>query len=376
MRPPAWRRRATASSSAVALLLPSLAQHDAVGHDTLGLREALCARGLGVRVFAGSSAVQRDAEGLDAAARFLPRAALVLYQQSTGWAEGVRLLNGVPGRVLIRDHGITPSRFFSESDAALRNEVSAGEEQRAALASNPRITGFLATSPVVVSELVELGAPPERIRIVPPFTRIEALADLAPDESTLRRYLSRPADVLFVGRIAPNKGQHRIQRVIARYAALFGEPLRVRLVGKVDPRHGAYEQLLRRERSELALEGRVQVLGEVGEPALKAIYLTSRVFLCCSEHEGFCVPVVEASWLGLPVVATHQSAVADTLGPQGLVLPPDADDDLVAVALRRILHDAALRERLVEAQRSSVRLRFTRDAIGRALGAALDELGT
>ena len=253
--------------------------------------------------------------------------------------------------------------------------MRAGETQRAALASDPRIAGFLATSPVVASELSELGAPPERIRIVPPFTRVEALADLAPDESTLRRFLSRPADVLFVGRIAPNKGQHRIQRVVARYAALFGEPLRVRLVGKADPRHGAYERLLRRERGELALEGRVQLLGEVGEAALKAIYLTSRVFLCCSEHEGFCVPLAEASWLGLPVVATHQTAVADTLGSQGFVLPPDTDDDLVAVALRRTLHDAALRERLVEAQRETVRWRFSRDPFERALGAALDGLG-
>lgn len=355
----------------VAILLPSFAAHDAVGHDTQGLRDSLRDAGFGVRVFAGSSEGGLGAEPLAAARPWLKRGVLVLYQQSTGWAEGERLLASASGPLVVRDHAVTPQRFFAASDAALREEVAAGERQRAALAHDPRVTRYLATSSCTERELIALGAPSERISVVPPFSRVEDLADAAPDEAALRRFAARPADVLFVGRVAPNKGQDRIQRVAGRYASLFGESLRVRLVGKVDLRHLDYDRKLRRERAALRLEGRVQLLGEVTEAELKAAYLTSRVFLCCSEHEGFCVPLVEAAWLGLPILAAHQDAVADTLGPRGFVLPPDADDDRLAIALRRLLRDAELRERLVAAQRADATARFSRAALATTLALAL-----
>jgi glycosyltransferase involved in cell wall biosynthesis len=354
-----------------AILLPSFAAHDAVGHDTLGLRDSLRDAGFAVRVFAGSSAAGLGGESVTAARPWLRRGVLAIYQQSTGWREGERLLAAATGPIVVRDHAVTPQRFFAASDAQLRAEVAAGEGQRGALARDPRVTRFLATSACTARELVALGAPAERIAVVPPFSRVEHLADVAPDEAALRRFAARPADVLFVGRVAPNKGQHRVQRIAGRYAVLFGDALRVRLVGKVDLRHLAYDRQLRRERAELGLEGRVQLLGEVTEAELKASYLTSRVFLCCSEHEGFCVPLVEAAWLGVPILAAHQDAVADTLGRRGFVLPADAGDDLFAVALRRLLQDAELRDRLVEAQRADTYERFSRAALAARLGAAL-----
>lgn len=209
--------------------------------------------------------------------------------------------------------------------------------------------------------------------IVPPFARVEALADLAPDERALRRYAARPADVLFVGRFAPGQGQHRVQRVVARCAALSGVPLRLRLVGERDPRHAAYERRLREECRELGLSGRVELLEEPGEAERKALYLTSRVFLCCSEHEGPFRPLLEACWLGLPVIAARAPAALEALGTHGLVLPPDADDDLLAVTLWRVLRDGLLRERLVETQRDTIRARLARD-IGEA-GAGAEPLG-
>jgi glycosyltransferase involved in cell wall biosynthesis len=355
----------------ISLVLPSFAAHDAVGHDTAGIRDALRAPGRTVRIFAASAAPGLEAEPLAAAQRSLERGDLVIYQQSTGWAEGERLLAHASGPIVVRDHAVTPGHFFAASDAALQSEVAAGERQRAALARDPRVTRFLATSPVTARELVSLGAPPERVAVVPPFSRVEELAAAVPDAGALRRLTARPADVLFVGRVAPNKGQHRIQRVLSRYGALFREVPRLRLVGKSDHRHDAYASRLRRERIELRLEGAVETLGEVTEPVLKAAYLCSRVFLCCSLHEGFCVPLVEAAWLGVPVVAAHLETVEHTLGSGGLVLPPDADDDLLAVSLHRVLADAGFRERLVEEQRASVRARFSRAAIARELAAAL-----
>jgi glycosyltransferase involved in cell wall biosynthesis len=189
----------------------------------------------------------------------------------------------------------------------------------------------------------------------------------------LRRWAARPADVLFVGRIAPNKGHRRLLRIAATYAELFGRPLRIRLVGSYDRRWSAWLAVLARDRARLGIDGAVEVVGTLSTAELRAAYLTSRLLLCCSEHEGFCVPLVEAARLGLPVVATYQPAVAETLGPDALVLR-DASDDVAAVAIHRVLQDARLRDALVRAQAERFTRRYATEAVERAFVAAVEPL--
>ena len=95
--------------------------------------------------------------------------------------------------------------------------------------------------------------------------------------------------------------------------------------------------------------------------------------LCCSEHEGFCVPLVEAARLGLPVVASRQEAVAETLGAQGLAI--EGDDDTLATAVHRVIADADLRERLVGTQRERYARLFAPAAMERGFLEALGPLG-
>ena len=217
---------------------------------------------------------------------------------------------------------------------------------------------FLPASRTNAEELVALGAGPDRIAVVPPFHRIDDLVDLVPDEAALRRWTGGPTTALFVGRVAPNKGHRRILRVAAVFAELFGEALRVRFVGAQDPRLGSWQRVLERDARRFGVEGMVEFLGKRTEAELKAAYLTSHVFLCCSEHEGFCVPLVEAGHLGCPVVAIHQPAIAETLGRSGLVLV-EPSDEVIAAAVRRVTVDAGVRERLVAGLRSEVLTRFS-----------------
>jgi len=85
------------------------------------------------------------------------------------------------------------------------------------------------------------------------------------------------------------------------------------------------------------------------------------------------VPLIEAGHLGVPVVATYQSAVAETLGPQGLVLRA-ATDDVVALAIHRVLHDSVLREALVAAQADRFARLYSHDAVERCFVAAVEPL--
>ncbi|MFM7143708.1 MAG: glycosyltransferase family 4 protein [Alphaproteobacteria bacterium] len=329
--------------------MPSLFEGDATGNDALAMARILRGGGWDVRMVAENAGPGIDfVSAAEAGPLLARRSTLVVYHQSTWWDRGLQLLRSARGPRVVRDHNVTPASFFEGVHPDFVRAAEGGAEQRARLAREP-VTAFLAASATNARELEALGADPARLRVVTPFHRAEELASAAPDEPALRRWSRGGATVTFVGRIAPHKGHLRMLRVAAVHRELFGEPIRLRLVGSFDTRWARWRAAVDRAVRLLRLADQVEIVGPVSEGELKAAYLTSHAMLCCSEHEGFCVPLVEAARLGVPVVAARQSAVADTLGPEGLVV--DGDDDLLATALHRVLHDGALRDRLVLAQK-------------------------
>lgn len=367
-----WPGHRRESRRRVAILVPSLVRGDATGNDVLGMRRALERRGFAVRVFADGGDAGLGYESAASARGWLHDGAAVIFHQATQWDNGFQLLRRATGLRIVRDHNVTPAAFFEDVSDDFAHASRVGARQRAQLARDPSVR-WIAASGTNAGELARLGADPARIAVVPPFNQAEELARVVPDEAALRRWAALPADVLFVGRLAPNKGHRRLFRIAATYAELFGRPLRVRLVGSYDRRWSAWLELLKRDRARLALDGSIELVGALTAGELHSAYLTSRMLVCCSEHEGFCVPLVEAARLGVPVVATWQAAVAETLGPEGLVLR-DAGDDVVAAAVGRVLRDADLREQLVAAQAARFARLYADDAVERAFLAAVEPL--
>jgi glycosyltransferase involved in cell wall biosynthesis len=162
-------------------------------------------------------------------------------------------------------------------------------------------------------------------------------------------------DWLFVGRIAPNKCQHDLVAALAAHRRAYGSRDRLHLVG--GPTAPAYSRALSSFVHALELDDAVDIAGSVSNAALSAYYRAADVLVCVSEHEGFCVPLLEAMHHGVPVVAYGAGAVAETVGAGGLVLERK-DPATVAAAVERVLSDADLRARLV--------------AAGQARAAALD----
>src|SRR5690606_24366989 len=139
----------------------------------------------------------------------------------------------VAGVRVARDHNVTPAAFFAGVSEDFVGASNVGLAQRERLARDPGVS-WIAASAMNAGELVALGAAASRVSVVPPFHQAEDLAAAEPDEVALRRWSALPADVLFVGRLAPNKGHRRMFRIAATYAEVFGRRLRVRLVGSHD----------------------------------------------------------------------------------------------------------------------------------------------
>ena len=353
-----------------AILVPWLGRGDAVGNDCEGLAGALCTLGFEVEIFAGECADGAAARPFVDARRFLARGRpLAIYQLATLWDAGLALFDSTRAVRVVRDHNVTPTRFFAFLGGDLAKIQAAAAEQRAALAADPRVALFLPASRTNAEELIALGAARERIAVVPPFGAFAELAQAPNQRPSVTD--GQPPVALFVGRLVPHKGHRRAMRVAAVYAELYGEPLHLRFVGASDGSASAWRHVLAREEQRLGLRGRIEWHTGVDEAALAQLYATADVFLCCSEHEGFCVPLVEATRLGVPVVASSLDAFRDTLGPGALVLPRDSDDDAIAAAVRRVVVDRAVRDELVAAQRAHVTSHFSPSALQESLARAL-----
>ncbi len=267
----------------------------------------------------------------------------LLYQLSTGspMADG---LARRPEPKLVNYHNITPPALIAPWEPALTAELAEGRRQMGELAAGAELA--VADSTFNGQELVAAGY--RRVVVVPVLVDLEALA--VPADAGVARRLAAVkggggGDWLFVGRLAPNKCQHEVVKAFALYRRCFDAKARLWLVGSSSS--ARYVTALERLVAALDLGGSVALTGSVSQAALVSYYRGADVFVCLSQHEGFCVPLLEAMWHRVPVVALASSAVPETLGSAGVLLPEGSGAAVVAAAVDRVLGDGSLRDSLV-----------------------------
>jgi glycosyltransferase involved in cell wall biosynthesis len=199
----------------------------------------------------------------------------------------------------------------------------------------------IADSAFNADELTRLGY--TRTSVVPILLDIAAL-ERTPPNPAIRKLAA--TTWLFVGRIAPNKAQHDIVKAFAAYRRLHDPDARLRLVGGSSSH--TYECALHDFIGALELGDAIEVTGAVDDATLMAYYDTSDVFVVLSEHEGFCVPLLEAMFHDLPIVAYASTAIPGTVGDAALLLQ-QKDAYTVAEAVARVTSDSVLRAQLVAA---------------------------
>jgi len=324
----------------------------AIGAHSLGLCDMLRAHG-----------VQSDVWGREVRPAFAARGGLVAHRP-TGRADDVLVYQmamgddladtvaALPGHLVLNHHNITPAAFFDLWAPEIVAGLARGEAQLASMATRAELA--IADSEFNAQACRQAGY--ENVEVAPVLVDLDSLD--APDPAALDRLRStkRGSDWLFVGRICPHKAQHDLVVAFAAFRRATDPGARLFLVGGVTP--AAYGVALGRLVADLDLGESVVLTGSVSVSVLAAHYLAADVFVSLSEHEGFCVPVLEAWHAGLPVVALAAAAVPETVGGAGLLLPTKRSPAFTAAAVARVVGDRGLRRRLVEAGRERLAQRF------------------
>jgi L-malate glycosyltransferase len=332
-------------------LVPGFARADAIGSHVLRARTALRAAGFDSDIYGEviDPRLGRAARPYRELSDRPDPDRLLLYHGSTAspMAEWLRAAAGSGQALALDYHNITPSKYFARWEPGIAATMRRAREELTALAAGTRFA--MADSAYNAAELVPLGYGPAAVCPV--------LVDLgeyhaAPDRRTLSRlHRSRRAGGgrwLFVGRIAPNKCQHDVVAAFALYRRLADPRARLTLVG--GPTSPRYLRAVQQMADALELGDSVELRHGLSFPQLLAYFRAADVFVCLSEHEGFCVPIVEAMELGLPVVAYASSAVTDTVQDGGVLLA-DKDPLVVAGAVDDLLTDGERRAAVVVAGR-------------------------
>jgi glycosyltransferase involved in cell wall biosynthesis len=265
-----------------------------------------------------------------------------LFHFAIGSGAG-RFIRQAPDRLVTRYHNITPPEFFAGFLPHLARQCHQGRRELRAFAARTELA--LGVSEFNRAELEAAGF--RRTGVLPIPLDLDAFTAGGRSPSVRRLYADGRTNILYVGRIIPNKKIEDLLRVFAVYQRSIEPASRLLLVGD----HWGYEPYLLRLQElarALALED-VIFTGQVEDEELRAYYDASAVYVSMSEHEGFCVPLLEAMAFGLPVAAYNAGAVAETLGGAGVLLE-DKTPEVVAELLHRLVTDGVVRRSVLAAQ--------------------------
>jgi glycosyltransferase involved in cell wall biosynthesis len=366
----------------VHIVTVSLAPHDAIGNFVFSFFELLRAYEIPCAIYAEDCPPQwRSFVGTVDQLLAAVQPTDVIFFNFSIFDPNLDSVAATAAKKILYYHNITPARFFRASDPSLAAQCDDGRNQLYKASSFDKL---MANSQFSAEELrrvlLESGqaecreAHEERLRLIEQISVCPPIMDVGKWEGFPAEDIACPQEgaiILCVGRIAAHK---RIEDVIVlfdEYSKLELECLLL-VVGTIPG--GGYGDYLATLLSENYghLRERIHFLGAISDGQLKTVYERCSVFVTMSEHEGFCLPLIEAMYFQKPIFAYAQPAMKETLGETGRIFF-EKDFPAIASEIHRLLHNPKELKQVVAGQ-SQRFCEIAREADGRRLWRALEEV--
>jgi L-malate glycosyltransferase len=338
-------------------VLATLGYGDAIGHEVFGIRRALRNAGFDSEIIVETSDPRLEDETIDYRELIdgVGEDDLLIHHFSLG-SRASRTAFALPCRMVLVYHNITPPEYFLGVHEHLVRQCYHG--RRELLPYRSRVDLALGDSEFNRQELETLGfAETAVLPVVPGFTHLMG----EPDERTLDAFDDDRTNILFVGRVVPNKRPDQVIRYFHAYKTLYDPRARLILAGS----YGGFETYVAQLHTLVAELGvqDVTLLGQVSDAAISSLYDVADLFLCASEHEGFCVPIMESFYKQVPVLAYAATAVPATMDGGG-VLFDTRDPRRVAALMHGLVSDDDLADQVVAAQDAALARLLAKDFDG------------
>lgn len=289
---------------------------------------------------------------------------LLFVHHSLGY-ENAHWLHGLEIPKVLVYHNITPEHLLPQ-EGPLRRLSVLGRQQLSDWASD-----FAGAIGVSENNSLELRAAHyANVVTIPLLVDAEHIRH-APWSAEVMEPLRGAVNLLFVGRICENKRQLDLIEVLNELRHFSDQPVRLILAGGVTSPD--YLRQIESRIEALSMRDQVILAGKVPNATLFALYRCVDAFLCMSEHEGFGMPLIEAMFFDVPVLAYAAQGIADTLGEGGLLFD-DREPRSVAALLQTVLREPVLRRRVISGQRRNAN-RFQPDRVKAMLARYLAQLG-
>jgi glycosyltransferase involved in cell wall biosynthesis len=349
-------------------VLATLGYGDAIGNEVLAGQRVLRAAGYTSEIFIETADPRLEDLTLDY--REMVGAVrpndILIHHFSIG-SRASRTAYALPGRMMLVYHNITPPEYFLRVHNDLVKLCYHGRRELMAYITRSELA--LGDSEYNRRELEALGFTATAVLpVVPGFAHL----DVKPDRSLAGTFDDEWTNIMFVGRVIPNKKFEDVIRVFHAYRTRHNPRARLLLVGS----YGGFEKyfaMLQTLVSQLGTPD-VHFLGHVRNEELTALYDVADLFLCASEHEGFCVPLIEAFYKRVPVLAYASTAVPATMDGGG-VLYDTKDPFRIADIMAAILDDRRLEQAVLASQDAALE-RLSRQDFGRTLRGFVEQVSS
>lgn len=348
-------------------IVSSLNFGDAVGNDVMAIQNYLRKDGFVTGIFTNNIHVKipKGTAYLIDKLPELRKDDLVLYHFASE-DPLAELIKKVPCEVVLRYHNVTPPHFFKGFDAGAEQNTRRGLLQIKELA--PYIDYGMVVSEFNKNDLKNMGYSCP-IDVAPILIQFDDYKK-TPSAKVVNQYSDGRTNVVFVGRMAPNKKIEDVISAFAVYKEKYDNTARLFLVGNYNE-EDKYYKYLRKHIAKLKVEN-VIFPGHIPFDEILGYYTIANIFLCMSEHEGFCVPLAEAMFFKVPIVAYSSSAIPSTLNGSGVLLE-DKDFNHVAKAMHDVMTDEILRNEVLAKEEERLK-DFDNARIGKEICKQLSEI--
>ena len=347
-------------------MIAGAATGDAITNYALEIKEIMLASGVKSEIIAP---YQHTAPQLREKIRpatddlsFLNKDTTVIYHFSIG-SEMTEHFTRTSARKVMCYHNITPEKYLRSINDQKARVLYEGREELKRLKHVPDIA--LAVSGFNAAELERIGYTDPQVI---PLTLNQDYLKTKPSRSIIRSYKDNFVNFLFVGRISPNKRLEDVLKVFYYYNKTINPNSRLIFAGAYVGME-KYYTYLRSFASEMNLQN-VMFTGHISLEELLGYYAASSLFLCMSEHEGVCIPLIESMYFQKPVFALAHAAIPETLNGTGVLLH-QKDYRSIAELIHIVIHDKHILHDIIEKQNQRIN-DFSKDKLKNKLQAILE----